>query len=90
MIENYLKGQLKMFETTKVNLYIQKHNHEVDKIMQDIFSHWNAIGKLSEDEEKSNFMQLTFLVSIIKIWVKTSGMPRELQKEVMQKLVDSL
>lgn len=79
-----------MFETTKVKLYIQKHQQEVDKIMQDIFLHWNAIGKLSENEEQSNFMQLTFLVSIIKIWVKTSGMPRELQKEVMQKLVDSL
>lgn len=79
-----------MFEKTKVKSYVKKNKLEIDKIMVSIFDHWNRIGKLSVDEESSNKMQITFLISIVRVWIKSSGMPLETQKQVLKKLIESL
>ncbi len=79
-----------MFENTKVKSYVKKNKNDLDKIMKDIFGHWNKIGKLSKDEKSSNKMQIIFLISIVRVWVKSSGMPKKTQKEVLKKLIESL
>ena len=79
-----------MFESKKVANYVKKHEKELDKVMRDIFTHWNAIGKLNKDVKVSNKMQQIYLVSMIRIWLTTSGMPKADQKKILQGLLESL
>jgi hypothetical protein len=79
-----------MFEKTRVAKYVLAHQNELDKIMRDIFEHWNKIGQIDKNEEVSNKMQVIFLLSVIRVWLTTSGMPKETQKKVLQELINSL
>lgn len=79
-----------MFEAVKVANYVKSHEHELDQIMQDVFKHWNAIGKLAHDEEVSNKMQIIFLVSVIRVWLTTAGIPKADQKKLLIELTNSL
>jgi len=79
-----------MFEAVKVANYVKSHNKELDQIMQDIFKHWNAIGKLAHDEKIQNKMQEIYLISVIRIWLTTAGIPKSDQKRILQELNNSL
>lgn len=70
--------------------YVTDHKIELDELMRNIFSHWNKIGALDVNQETSNKMQITFLTSIIRIWLTTSGMPKPTQKQVLQQLLKNL
>ena len=90
MIENYLMGELKMFESTKVAGYVKKHEKEIDVWIRSFFEHYNKIGQLNKDVNVSNKMQQIYLISIIRILLTTSGMPKCDQKKVLQELMESL
>lgn len=79
-----------MFEKTKVAKYVLAHQNELDKIMKEIFVHWNKIGQLDKNEEVSNKMQIIFLVSVIRVWLTTAGIPKADQKKLLIQLNDSL
>ena len=79
-----------MLEAIKVAQYVKGHEKEIDEIMRDVFKHWNAIGKLAHDEKISNKMQEIYLISVIRIWLTTAGMPKADQKRVLQELNNSL
>jgi len=79
-----------MFEKTRVAKYVLAHQNELDKIMKDIFYHWNKIGQIDKNEEVSNKMQVIYLISMVRIWLTTSGMDKLTQKKVLQGLLESL
>ena len=58
--------------------------------MLKVFAQWNEIGKLGIDDEESNKMQVTFLISIMRIWLTKSGMPKDVQRANLQALLKNL
>ena len=79
-----------VFESTKVAGYVKKHEKEIDVWIRSFFEHYNKIGPLNRDVNVSNKMQQIYLVSVVRILLTTSGMPKSDQKKVLQGLIDSL
>ena len=79
-----------MFEAVKVKNYVSKHKAEIDRLMVEYFEHWNKVGQIDKDVAKSNKMQVIFLVSIIRTMLTTSGMPKDIQKNVLKELLAGL
>jgi hypothetical protein len=79
-----------MFEQVKVAKYVLAHQNELDAIMREVFNHWNKVGKMDSKEEVSNKMQQIFLIGVIRVWLTTSGMPKDVQKQVLLSLSESL
>jgi hypothetical protein len=79
-----------MLEKIKLAKYVTDHKTELDEVMQKFFEHWNAVGQLNSNEQTSNKMQVTWLISMIRIMLNTSGMPKPTQKDVLNRLLKSL
>ena len=74
----------------KLGKYVKEHTLDLDEIMLKVFAQWNEIGKLGIDDEESNKMQVTFLISIMRIWLTKSGMPKDVQRANLQALLKNL
>ena len=79
-------------EAQKVILtnYVTANKDQLDKIVKSFFVEWNKIGKLSDDVAVSNRMQVNWLISMIKIILNTSGMPKSVQRGTLEQLMKNL
>lgn len=75
-----------MLENAKLGLYIKEHKESFDKIMVDLFTHFNALG----EKDVSGKLQLVYLDTMLHLFITKAGLPKDKQIGLAKGLLESV